>query len=161
FYWLTILTVFLCLPLRHLPSHNLRLFRKSAGHWSDSSVHEQVRTTTGQQLRLGDELSAVLIAPLKHHSHATVAEYLTTMHQYTTLDAKEMLLSGQHRSGRMVHASWWLPWQLSLRQFLKLFFYRHGWRDGVAGWQWCVLSAYYEWEMAQKFRGLSQDTKLR
>jgi hypothetical protein len=73
------------------------------------------------------------------------------MHRYTTLDAEEMVQTGKHRSGRPIRPSWLLPWRLSLRQFVKLYFYRRGLLDGYAGFIWCVLSGYYEWEMGKKY----------
>lgn len=151
FYWLCIVTVFLGKPLYHLYGHNARLFKKSAGHWSNETVHEQVETRDGSQIKLGDNQSQILSQPLLHHSHSTVSSYLERMHQYTTLDAQQMSLTGQHRSGRPIQPSWFLPWRLAIRQFIKLVFYRGGWHDGWVGLTWCYLSAYYEYEMAKKY----------
>lgn len=151
FWWLRIVTVFLGRPLRHLFGHNPRLFRRVAGRWTDAAVHEQVVTAAGDVVRLGDDLSRVLRAPLLHHSHTTIRSYLARMHQYTTLDAAQMATTDRHRSGRVVVRSWLLPWWLALRQFTKLFVYRRGVLDGWAGWVWCGVSAYYEWEMGVKY----------
>ena len=158
FYWLRIVTVFLQRPLHHLFGHNPRLFRKSAGQWTGDAVHEQVeRPAEGIDsanytlVHLDDRFSKILVTPLLHHSHQTVASYLKKMHRYTTLDAERMIKTGRHRSGRPVRASLWLPWYLAFRQGLKLAFYRRGILDGWAGIMWCVLSGYYEYEMARKF----------
>lgn len=151
FLWLRIVTVFLGQPLRALYGHNLRLFRKDAGQWTLDHVHEQVQTTTGVRLKLGDTTSTLLPGILLHHSHDTLRSYLTKMQQYTTLEAKEMQQTNRHRSGRPVTHSWLLPWHLSFRQLIKLVFYRHGWKDGWAGIVWCLVSAYYEWQLGYKF----------
>lgn len=151
FYWLKIVTIFLNKPLRHLYGHNLRLFRKSAGHWTADHVHEQVETTSKQRIRLGDSLSAVLPTHLLHHSHTTVRSYLHSMQEYTSLDAEQIKKTGKHRSGRSVTPTWILPWQLGFRQFLKLLIYRKGLLDGWHGFVWCVLSGYYEYVMARKY----------
>jgi len=158
FYWLKIVTVFLHTPLTHLYGHNPRLFKKSAGQWTPATVHEQVEryadhseATEYQLIQLDDRFSQVLQQPLLHHSHQTVASYLKRMHHYTTLDAEHMVQTGQHRSGRTVTATWWLPLQLASRQFLKLLFYRKGIFDGYAGCMWCFLSSYYEYEMGTKY----------
>lgn len=154
FYWVRVITYFLGHPLTHLYGHNLRLFRKNAGRWTEDHVHEQVQTNTGQRIRLHDHYSAVLSSPLLHYSHTTISSYLKRMHRYTTLDAEQMDTTGHHRSGRTIKPSWWLAPYLAGRQFAKLYFYRQGWKDKRAGFVWSCLSAYYEWEMAQKYRRL-------
>jgi hypothetical protein len=152
FYWLKIITVFLGKPLTHLFGHNPRLFKKTAGRWTDAFVHEQVEHIDEDVvIKLGDRHSAKLHEPLLHHSHPTITSYLTSMHQYTDLDAKEMANTDRHRSGRVVTPNILLPWTLALRQFFKLLIYRQGILDGPRGFLWCVFSAYYEYEMAQKY----------
>lgn len=155
FLWLRIVTVFLGKPLWHLYGHNPRLFKKSAGKWTSDAVHEQVETLSGQRLRLNDRLSAVISQPLLHHSHETIRSYINQMHQYTTLDAQQMAKANEHRSSRPVRPTIWLPYQLSCRQFVKMFLYKRGFLDGYAGFTWCVLSAYYEYEMAVKYKKLT------
>jgi glycosyltransferase involved in cell wall biosynthesis len=151
FYWLRIVTVFLGQPLYHLYGHNPRLFKRAVGQWTNDLVHEQVQTMQGKRIHLGDTESKIIPESLLHYSHDTVASYLEKMHHYTTLDAEQMAKTGRHRSGRLVTHSWTLPPILFMRQLLKLLFYRRGILDGYAGWMWCLLSAYYEWEMARKF----------
>lgn len=151
FYWVRVTTVFLGKPLRHLYGHNLRLFRRNAARYSVSNVHEQIVNNAGHKVTLGGKESSLLIHPLLHYSHASIASYLQKMHQYTTLDAQDMVQTKRHRSGRAVRASYLLSWHLAIRQFFKLLFYRRGILDGWAGFLWCVLSGYYEWEMGRKF----------
>lgn len=155
FYWLKIVTVFLNKPLFHLYGHNPRLFRKGKGAWTENFVHEQVQhTETKKTITLGDDVSEVLREPLLHNSHPTIASYLTKMNHYTALDAQNMAATNKHRSGRPVAPSFLLPWQLLIRQFGKMYFYRKGFLDGWAGFMWCLLSAYYEYVMAQKYQKL-------
>lgn len=151
FYWVKILTTFLGRPLNHLSAYNMRLFRKSAGHWADIKVHEQVQTTTGQKLKFRDSISEKLENPILHHSHRTIASYLERMHRYTTLDAEQMAKDNHHRSGRAIQPVWWLPYYLSKRQFIKLYFYKKGFLDGYTGFMWSLLSGYYEYVMAKKY----------
>lgn len=154
FYWLRIITIFLGRPLSHLSGHNLRLFKKDCGQWTDEAVHEQVKNRHGQIIKLGDQRSFVLTAPLLHHSHSTIASYLKKMHRYTTLDAQQMQRTSRHRSGQSVKPSFFFPYRLALKQFVKLYFYRRGCLDGYAGFMWCLLSGYYEFEMAKKYLNL-------
>ena len=152
FYWLKIITVFLRRQLKHIYGHNPRLFKKAAGSWTGYHVHEQAQTNDGRVIKLGDDISAVLKHPLLHHSHQTITAYLKRMAEYTALDAQQMAKTGRHRSGRPVKPVWYLPYYLAARQFLKLYFYKQGFLDGSAGFLWSVLSGYYEWTMAKKYR---------
>ncbi|MDP3997135.1 MAG: glycosyltransferase family 2 protein [bacterium] len=168
YYWLKIVTVFLGKPLNHLYGHNLRLFKKDTARWTDDKVHEQVTRVipslrggasgddaaiSKQQnvIHLGDQDTKILETPLLHYSHQTVKSYLTKMHHYTTLDASLMAETGRHRSGRKVSPSFFLPYYLALHQLIKLLFYRRGILDGWSGIVWCLLSAYYEFEMGNKY----------
>ena len=159
FYWLKIVTVFLNHPLYHLYGHNPRLFKKSSGQWTTTQVHEQVEEISSHTaIKLGDDKSAVLIAPLMHYSHQTVESYLSRMQTYTDLDAQDMAATNKHRSGRPVTPSNWLPIYLASRQFLKMYFYKKGFLDGYAGFVWCRMSATYEYVMAQKYLALKTKT---
>jgi glycosyltransferase involved in cell wall biosynthesis len=165
FYWLRIVTVFVGQPLRHLYGHNPRLFKKSAGQWTEDHVHEQVQHSARADeylvVKLDDRFSKMLTASLLHHSHATIASYLKKMHRYTSLDAEQMKKTGRHRSGRPVKPSFLLPWRLAIRQSLKLALYRRGILDGGPGILWCALSGYYEYEMATKFLELRNLENIR
>lgn len=152
FYWLRIVTVFRHRPLVHLYGRNLRLFKKDAGHWDSSPVHEQVVTNNGHPLRLGHNKSGTISLPLIHYSHSTVHSYLQKMHHYTSLDAARMVKTGLHRSGRRYTLSLFLPYHLAARQLIKMLFYRRGILDGFNGILWSLLSSYYEYEMANKYR---------
>ena len=155
-YWLPVLDFFLGKPMPHLQGNNPRLLRTSKARWTNRAVHEQVTLTNtqGYIVRLGDTYSGVLTQPLFHHGHKTIRSYLTKMHRYTSLDAEQMATTNRHRSGRAVTPHIFLPLQLMIRQFIKLAFWRGGYKDGYPGLMWAILSAYYEWEMAQKYRAL-------
>ncbi len=162
FYWLKIVTVFLGRKMKYMYGHNPRLFKKSAGKWSNEKVHEQVQTNSGDRIKLGDDTSALLRSALLHHSHQTVASYLNRMQRYAALDAQQMAKENRHRSGRAVKPVWWLPYYLAKRQFIKLYFYKRGFLDGYAGFMWSSLSAYYEYVMAKKYLEIkSQKSKVK
>lgn len=156
FYWLKIVTVFLKRQMQHIYGHNPRLFKKSAGKWTDFEVHEQVQTHAEEQVKLGDNLSRILKNPLLHYSHRTVASYLARMHRYSTLDAQQMARENRHRSGRTIKPAWWLPYYLAKRQFIKLYLYKKGFLDGYAGFMWSFLSGYYEYVMAKKYLAIKR-----
>lgn len=156
FYWLKIVTVFLGKPLSRLYGHNPRLFKKNDGGWTDAAVHEQVITSDNYIIKLGDTKSGLLETPLLHHSHKTISSYIKKMHHYTSLDADQMHLTQQHRSGKKVTPTFILPLKLSIKQFIKLLVYKRGILNGIPGIIWCSLSAYYEYEMATKYLKLSK-----
>ncbi len=160
FYWLKITTVFLGKKLNHLYGHNLRLFKKSKGLWNNSPVHEQVIDSSGNTLKLKKSPSGLVQEPLLHHSHNTVCSYLKKMRHYTSLDARKMHEHNTHRSGKKIRPSFFLPTRLFARQLIKMLFYRRGLFDGFAGITWCLLSAYYEYELGKKYLTLIHHNKL-
>ncbi|MEX0650098.1 MAG: glycosyltransferase family 2 protein [Candidatus Andersenbacteria bacterium] len=151
-YWIRVITVFLGKPLHRLYGHNPRLLKRSAARWTNSFVHEQLVTSDGDDVKFGDRDHGLLTAPLLHYSHPTLASYIQKMHQYTTLDARQMRSTGKLRSGKPIPSHPLLPLHLSVKQFVKLYFYRRGILDGFAGFMWSLMSAYYEWEMATKYK---------
>lgn len=102
----------------------VRLFRKEKSRFS-GIVHEVVRVSG----RTG-----MLQTPLDHVSFQTVKEHLKKMQLYTTLEAK--------RRGAAVSAA-----DLTLRplaRFLRIYACQAGFRDGLEGFLYAILSAYYE-----------------
>jgi glycosyltransferase involved in cell wall biosynthesis len=151
FYWLKIITVFMDKKMNYLYGHNLRLFKKSQGQWNTSKVHEQVIDNSGTALKLKRSNSGLIEQPLFHHSHKTITSYLKKMHHYTSLEAQQMHKFNTHRSGQKIKPTFYLPIKLLLKQLIKMIFYRRGFLDGSIGLTWCFLSAYYEYESAQKY----------
>jgi glycosyltransferase involved in cell wall biosynthesis len=99
------------------PDYQLRLFRKVAGRYDDTRLHEHLRLH-GRIERLRQ--------PLDHHSMPTIRAHVRKMMRYTTLGAEEKLksrasvtaldLAGRH-----------------LWTILKTFLLRGGYWDGVHG----------------------------
>lgn len=160
-YWLKISDIFLGYSLQHLHGNNPRLIKKGRAAWDDAPVHENMVLADGQKVRLGDQFSGRSEHFILHHSYNSIADYLSKMHAYTTLDAARMAAHNTHRSGRNVTPSLLLPALLATRQFLKLMFYRLGILDGLGGWMWCLLSAYYEWELGKKYLTLAASKKVQ
>ncbi len=99
------------------PDYQLRLFRRSAGHYDDTALHERLRVH-GRIQRLQ--------SPMDHHSMPTIAHHVAKMRRYTTLGAQEKLktrsrvtlldLAGRH-----------------LVTVVKTYVIRGGFRDGLRG----------------------------
>jgi glycosyltransferase involved in cell wall biosynthesis len=99
------------------PDWSLRLFDRRQARWSADAVHEKVET----QSRIGE-----LPGDLLHDSAESLAAYLTKQNRYTTL-AADMAFAAGKRAGfaRIVFSP--------LLRFLKLYFVRQGFRDGLPG----------------------------
>jgi len=106
--------------LRHgegYPDWSLRLFHRGHGRWSEDAVHEKV---------LCSGLVGELAGDLLHDSAETLESYLTKQNRYTTLAAAEALARGKTSSpGRLLLSP--------LFRFIKFYFLRRGFLDGVPG----------------------------
>ena len=99
------------------PDWSLRLFDRRQARWSDDAVHEKVET----QSRIGE-----LPGDLLHDSAESLAAYLTKQNRYTTLAADMAFAAGKRASfGRIAFSP--------LLRFIKFYFVRQGFRDGLPG----------------------------
>lgn len=106
--------------LRHgegYPDWSLRLFDRRQARWSNDAVHEKVET----QARIGK-----LNGDLLHDSAESLATYLTKQNRYTTLAAEMALAAGKRASFGRIALS-------PLVRFVKFYFIRQGFRDGLPG----------------------------
>ena len=99
------------------PDWSLRLFDRRHARWSDDSVHEKVLTTQPVVRLNGD---------LLHDSAESLDRYLEKQNRYTSLQAEQL-----NRSGGTVSV-WHLVLSPLLR-FIKFYFFRLGFLDGVPG----------------------------
>jgi len=106
--------------LRHgegYPDRSLRLFDRRHARWSDDPVHEKVLTGAAVARLEGD---------LLHDSAETLAGYLDKQNRYTSVQAEALFKAGK-RAGLA---------QLLLSpalRFVKFYFLRLGFLDGIAG----------------------------
>ncbi len=106
--------------LRHgegYPDWSLRLFDRRHANWSNDPIHEKV-VAQGPVGRLDGDLL--------HESEAGLADYLAKQNRYTTLQAEQL-----HARGRRANVARMLL-SPPLR-FLKFYFLRRGFLDGVPG----------------------------
>jgi glycosyltransferase involved in cell wall biosynthesis len=116
----------------------LRLFRRDSGRWL-GRVHETVEL---------DGPAGSLQNALGHRSLPNLGVFLNKINHYTTLEAQE--LAGSKRRYR--------PSDLTLRPlwtFFKLFVIKQGFRDGGAGFMFCLLSGVSVAVRAWKHRELT------
>lgn len=106
--------------LRHgegYPDLSLRLFDRRQARWSDDAVHEKVLCSGAVGTLSGD---------LFHDTAESIDSYLSKQNRYTTLAARQA-----YEAGKRAHVGQLL---LSpLFRFVKFYFVRRGFMDGVPG----------------------------
>lgn len=106
--------------LRHgegYPDWSPRLFDRRAAHWSDDPVHEKVLYTRTPGTLGGD---------LLHESAEDLSRYLDKQNRYTTLAAQQLYARGRPASVLHLVLS-------PLVRFVKFYFFRLGFLDGIPG----------------------------
>jgi (heptosyl)LPS beta-1,4-glucosyltransferase len=109
------------------PDYQLRLFRRGAGRFVDSAVHESVMVA-GRVEKVAE--------PLLHHSYRGLDDFVTRSNRYSTLAAAELVRRGGHPT----------LLGLALRplgRFLSMYILRAGFLDGWRGFVLAVLYANY------------------
>jgi glycosyltransferase involved in cell wall biosynthesis len=109
------------------PDYQLRLFRRDAGRFAASAVHESV-VIEGRVEALDE--------PMLHHSYRGLEDFVTRSNRYSTLAAQEIV----SRGGRAGLAD------LALRplgRFLSMYILKFGFLDGWRGFVLAVLYANY------------------
>ena len=109
------------------PDYQLRLFRRAAGRFADSAVHESV---------VVDGHVATLAEPMLHHSYRGLEDFVARSNRYSTLAAHEIT----SRGGRAGLADVALR---PLGRFLSMYVLRRGFLDGWRGFVLAVLYANY------------------
>lgn len=106
--------------LRHgegYPDFNLRLFHREHARWSADAVHEHV---------LADAKVERLSGDLMHESEDGIEDYLRKQNHYTGLQAQILFAAGKKAGAAKLLMS-------PLLRFVKFYFLRRGFLDGVPG----------------------------
>lgn len=111
----------------------IRIWRRGAARWQ-GAVHERL---------VVDGPIGALASPLEHDTLPTRAALREKIERYTDLAAVD---SAARR--RAIHA-WSLPYYAA-REFFRRWIWKQGFRDGPAGLEFCLWSAYSEWVLARK-----------
>ena len=133
--------------LRHgegYPDLSLRLFDRRAASWSEDEVHEKVLTTSPVGSLQGD---------LLHESQENLAIYLEKQNRYTGLQAENLSRRGELASfGRLVASP--------LLRFVKFYFFRLGFLDGVPGLVHISIGCFNSFVKYAKLHELNKKGKL-
>jgi glycosyltransferase involved in cell wall biosynthesis len=109
------------------PDHTLRLFRKDKAKFEEREVHEKV---------VLEGKAGYLKNPMEHYTYRSISEFIKKMENYSNLASIEI----RRRSGR---AGLYSVTVRPLATFIKMFFLRLGFLDGVHGLILAALYSYY------------------
>ncbi|MCE5195140.1 MAG: glycosyltransferase family 2 protein [Nitrospiraceae bacterium] len=123
------------------PDYTLRVFKKDSGHMEEREVHEKI---------ILNGSAAYLKNHLEHYTYTSISEFIKKMDNYSSLSAREMEKNG-------VSAGIFDLTIKPLATFIKMFFIRMGFMDGLHGLILAVFYSYYTflkyaktWEMSKK-----------
>jgi len=109
------------------PNYQLRLFDREEGKWEGGMIHEKVKVQ-GRVERLKGEIL--------HYPYPDLSSHLQRLDNYSTLKAEDL-----YHQGKRPHF-----WDLLFRpffKFLKMFFLRFGFLEGMRGLIISCFGAYY------------------
>jgi glycosyltransferase involved in cell wall biosynthesis len=127
--------------LRHgegYPDWNLRLFDRRRARWTEDPVHEHV---------VADGPVATLAGDLLHESAESLDAYLAKQNRYTTLQATAMHARGERATMARIVVS-------PVVRFLRFYFLRLGFLDGVAGLVHIAIGCFNSMMKYAKLRAL-------
>ncbi len=113
------------------PDYTVRLFKKDLSFVEQREVHEKVIVKGPVDY---------LKNPLEHYTYRTISDYIKKMESYSTLSAQEMLIKNPHPSSTFLALKMMLSPAFT---FIKMFFLKQGFRDGVHGLMLAVLYSFY------------------
>lgn len=108
------------------PDYQLRLFKRGRGRYNDVEVHENLMIKG----KIG-----VFKNPLHHFPERKISDHINKINLYTTLAMREHL-----KVKEMVH--WWNLVVNPLVVFLKLYFLKYNFRDGIRGLIMSALDSF-------------------
>ena len=112
------------------PDRQLRLFRKSKGHWKDRHIHESVAMNSETQV-------ATLTGDLLHYtSHNAAHHHRMIGERYAPLAAQQMFEEGR-RTSRLAVAT------AAPAAFIRSLLLKGGFRDGFAGLTIASFAAHH------------------
>jgi len=115
------------------PDYNLRLFHRAYAHWTQDTVHEHVVLKSNDDQK--NKAIGRLIGDVQHESQESLEQYLTKQNRYTSLQAKAMLQRNVTVGVARTIAS-------PLTRFIKFYFLRQGFRDGLPGLAHILIGCY-------------------
>jgi len=109
------------------PDVKTRLFPAGIARWEGDYVHENLRFSSEPD-------TTHLTGDLLHHSYYDIEEHYVRVERYSRLKAEELLAN--NRNGGTLKGS-----VSALSRFMKMFLFKLGFLDGMAGYNICRISA--------------------
>jgi (heptosyl)LPS beta-1,4-glucosyltransferase len=113
------------------PDPVYRLFKKGAVTW-DPAIHS-IPQTVGHGADLPWEEEYAII----HHNYSSISQYITRMDRYTNVQLNEL-------KEKNVSFSWHDVISKPGQEFIRQYFSRHGYKDGLHGLALSLLQAFSE-----------------
>ena len=127
------------------PDYQLRLFDRRRGRWQGGRVHESVKTEGS----LGQ-----LRGEIQHFTYREISDYLKRLETYSTLAAQDYRQKGRRSSVLRLLGD-------PPATFLKGYFFRGGFLDGVPGLMVAVMAAISVYFKYAKLYELCLNDELR
>jgi len=120
------------------PDNKVRLFDRRIAKWQGEFVHEHLvfPESIKPQLLIGD---------CNHYSFASIEQHINTVNKYSSLAADEMLAKGR---GFSLYKLIFSP----PLTFIKMYFLKAGFLDGIYGLIIAVISSHYRFLKYAKMR---------
>ena len=116
--------------------HFLRLFNREKGTFNDNMLHEKI-AVKGNTKKLSNKVY--------HYSYKSIEHYFYKFNRYSSKGAEMALIKGKQRSSLAIVLS--IPFY-----FCKYYFLERNFMNGLHGFSWSVLSAYYHFVKYLKLR---------
>lgn len=127
------------------PDWSLRLFDREHANWSDDSIHEKVVTRGAIGTLAGD---------LLHESESGIADYLDKQNRYTSLQAQALHARGKRAGLGALAVN-------PLLRFVKFYFLRLGFLDGIAGLVHISIGCFNTFAKYAKLMELNRRDRVR
>lgn len=117
-------------------TYRIRLFKKDSGRFNENNVHEEFITSS----QIGKINEYIL-----HHSYSDLEDYFTKFNKYTTLGAIEYYKKNKKASFLSIVLS-------PIYKFIRMYFFRLGFLDGLEGFVLAITSSLYTMVKYYKLR---------
>ena len=107
------------------PDRKIRLFNRTTAHWGGTNPHDRVEVN-------GHDIED-LKGDILHYSFDSISEHIQTLDHFTEIGAQEIRAKGKkvYITSPLTHGLW---------TFIRLYFIRRGFLDGMAGFVASILS---------------------
>jgi glycosyltransferase involved in cell wall biosynthesis len=124
------------------PDWKIRLWDRTKGAWGGENPHDKVVLKSGSRAKK-------MRGRLLHFTYRTPTEHFLQMHKFSEIAANEAFKKGKH-SNLVLHLILY-PYFI----FIKVYFFKLGFLDGVTGFILALHAAYYRFLKYTKLRYLN------